>query len=58
MANIRDGQRLPWIICRKCGSEMRPGKSCRCGAVKTRVDRAGIVHIEEEGDSAVIDTEQ
>jgi len=58
MAQIRDGQRLPWIVCNKCNTPMRPGKSCRCGAVRTEVDELGVVHIDEDGDSAIIDTEQ
>ena len=50
-------EQLPYMHCKNCGHTFKMGKSCNCGAVKTQIDKAGMVHIEESGNSAVIDTE-
>jgi primosomal protein N' len=50
-------EQKPYVHCKSCGSTFKMGSSCECGSVKTRIDKIGIVHIEETGDNAIIDSE-
>lgn len=55
---IKDMGAPPWVTCKRCGKSFRMGKSCGCGAVRTRENRDGSFEIVEHDENvAVIDTE-
>jgi len=55
---IKQGDSLPWVICKICDSKFKMGGRCECGNIKTTDQGDGSTLIQSaDSDSVVIDTE-
>ncbi len=54
---IKTDDRPVYVHCKNCNRSFKMGKSCSCGSVRTSKMDNGAYLIEEDGDSAIVDTE-